>query len=200
MLSFSDVIKDTPSVSDVHATSGLGNLSIAELAALRRRRKKPAQTAEFGKGSTFGSTPEPEGSTTVTFTVPISKTDESLHTVYGWATVNAEAGQMITDHQGDQISDAEMTKAAHEFVSSSRHGGLLHAQKADGTVHAGGEVVESMVLTQDLQKALGFDLGKTGWFVGYHVSDPDAWELVKSKTLKAFSIGGKARRVPLESP
>jgi hypothetical protein len=90
-----------------------------------------------------------------------------------------------------------MTKAAHDFMASSRHGGLLHALRDDGAPHKGGEVVESLVLTADVQKALGVDLGKTGWFVGYHVADPDAWALVKSRKLRAFSIGGIARRVPV---
>jgi hypothetical protein len=195
MLTFADIIKDSPTVADVHATSALGNLSVLNDGTMRRRRRKrpPPQMPKI-----YPPIVKHDDDASVTFYVPISKTNDELRTVYGWATVNSEAGKMVTDHQDDQISDEEMTKAAHDFVTASRLGGLLHALKSDGNPHEGGGVVESIVLTQDLQKALGIDLGKTGWFVGYRVTDPDAWTLVKDGTLKAFSIGGRARRVPVE--
>jgi hypothetical protein len=53
-----------------------------------------------------------------------------------------------------------------------------------------GEVVESVVLTHDLQKALGIDLQKVGWFIGMKILDDETWAKFKDGTFKAFSIGG----------
>lgn len=176
MQSFADIIKDSPSVGDVHVSSTMGQS--------RRRRRGQLPIVQYTQ--TVG-----KSDSTVTFYVPILKVNDELKTVYGWASVNTVGGQLVTDHQHDQVSDAEIIKAAHEFITSSRVGGVLHAPGFQG-----GDVVESMVLTPDVQKALGIDLGQTGWFIGYRVDDPDAWTLVKSGVLKAFSIGGKAIRVP----
>lgn len=186
MQSFADIIKDL-SVGDVH---------IAQTGQ-RRRRRSQLPISVIGDAPTMTAKAGDAGEAAVSFYVPISKIDDELRCVYGWASVNTEGGQTVTDSQGDQISDAEMTKAAHGFMADSRVGGVMHFNKDDGTPHRVGSVVESMVLTPDVQKALGVDLGKTGWFLGYHVTDPDAWALVKSKTLRAFSIGGQARRVPV---
>ena len=55
-----------------------------------------------------------------------------------------------------------------------------------------GGIVASIVFTEDLQKQLGIDLGKVGWFGTYKVTDDEVWEKVKSGDLPMFSIGGKA--------
>jgi hypothetical protein len=185
MRSFSDIIKDSPTVADVHTTASLGS---------RRRRRGQMPISVLGS-QTMGDFQATTKSFTIS--VPITKVNDELRTVYGWASVNTEKGMVVTDHQDDQVSDAEIVKAAHDFIANSRTGGLLHARTDNGSAHRGGDIVESLVMTPDVQKALGIDLGKTGWFIGYRVDDPDAWTLVKSGVLKAFSIGGKARRVPV---
>jgi Putative phage serine protease XkdF len=185
MLSFSDIIKDSPTVSDVHTTASLGS-------SRRRRGQLPISVIDTQQLPSTSATTK-----SFSIVVPITKIDEELRTVYGWASVNTEKGLVVTDHQDDQVSDAEIVKAAHDFISNSRTGGLLHARTDEGTAHRGGDIVESLVMTPDVQKALGVDLGKTGWFIGYRVNDADAWSLVKSGVLKAFSIGGKAKRVPV---
>jgi hypothetical protein len=188
MRTFADIIKGDPTPADVHSAQSL-------TATGRRRRRKPVKPLVLP--AVYPRVAKSSEDAPFTLTVPIVKTDEALRTVYGWASVNSEGGALVTDHQGDQVTDAEMIAAAHDFMTSSRHGGLLHASREDGTPHSGGEIVESLVFTADVQKALGIDLGKTGLFVAYRVNDPDAWELVKSGTLRAFSIGGRAVRVPV---
>ena len=86
------------------------------------------------------------------------------------------------------IDEATLVKAAHEFVIDFRTGKVMHNGKKTG------DLVESVVFTADLQKALGIDLKKIGWFVGFKVRDDAAWEQVKSGKLKAFSIGGVGNR------
>lgn len=110
--------------------------------------------------------------------------------VYGWASIIEKDGQVVTDHQGDRISPDELVKAAHDFVSNSRQGGVLH----DEYGHKIGRIVESVVFTKELQDHLGIDLGKIGWLIGYKITDARVKTLVKSGLLKSFSIGGRGRR------
>src|SRR3990172_678066 len=90
----------------------------------------------------------------------ISKLDDTLMVAYGWASVTSVGGELVIDSQGDIIDDSELLKAVHEFVTDSRQGKLMHKGKRAA------DIVDSVVFTADLQKALGIDLGKTGWFIG----------------------------------
>lgn len=110
--------------------------------------------------------------------------------VYGWASIIEKDGLVVTDHQGDRISEEELVKAAHDYITNERHGGVLH----DEYGHDIGHAVESMVFTKELQKHLGIDLRKVGWLICQKVVDPRVKMMVRSDTLKAFSIGGKGRR------
>jgi hypothetical protein len=116
--------------------------------------------------------------------------------VYGWASVIEKNGKVVTDHQGDRISVDELTKAAHDYMSNSRIGGAMHMHDSDkpDTPLSAGEVVESMVMSHDLQKALGIDLGRVGWLIGYRIDDEHVRKAAASGTLPAFSIGGKGVR------
>ena len=55
-----------------------------------------------------------------------------------------------------------------------------------------------MVFTRQKQEALGIDLGKVGWFVGFKVDDADVWAKIKSGERPMFSIAGKAKREVLD--
>lgn len=114
--------------------------------------------------------------------------------VWGWASVIEKDGQPIVDHQGDRISEDELTSAAHNYIAKSRQGGVLHDKFGQEI----GQIVESVVMTKALQKALGIDLGKVGWLIGYKVVSPQVKLLVKSGMLKSFSIGGRGKRVPVD--
>lgn len=121
-------------------------------------------------------------------------------TVWGWASIIEKGGKVVTDHQGDRISEEELVKAAHDYMTNSRIGGALHmynSDKPDEPLSAG-RVVESVVLTHDLQKALGIDLGKVGWLVGYHIEDSHVRKAAASGKLISFSIGGKGVREKID--
>ena len=47
---------------------------------------------------------------------------------------------------------------------------------------------------KDVQKALGIDLGKVGWFGAMRFRDDEVWAAVKSGKFRAFSIGGTGVR------
>lgn len=128
-----------------------------------------------------------------TITAKIEKVDEERRLVYGWASVISEAGQDVIDSQGDIISTDELVKAAHKFMAEQRNAGDLHGDYGSQI----GTIVESLVLTPEVQKALGVDLGKVGWFICAKVAHDGVWAKVKDGTYAAFSIGGSAVREPV---
>lgn len=121
----------------------------------------------------------------------ITKVDADKRLVFGWASVVKKAGKSVHDRQGDIISEPDMETMAMDFVSGVRKMGLMHE-----TI-GGGELVESMAFTRDKQSALGIDLGKVGWWVGFRVTDDSIWKRVKSGELRSFSIHGKGIRTRL---
>jgi len=116
---------------------------------------------------------------------------EEQQMVYGWASVYEKSGQPVVDKQGDRISEREVVKMAQRFVRDARIAKTMHGSPKTG------DVVESMVFTRELQRALGIDLGFSGWLVGIHVSDPETWARVKSGELRTLSIGGTGIRTPV---
>jgi hypothetical protein len=124
--------------------------------------------------------------------VTFAKIDAAKQLVYGWASVAQRAdGSVVVDAEGDSITADELERAAHDFVVKSG---------AANTGHVGaqtGHIVESFVSTPDKIAAMGLPAGSvpTGWFVGFKVTDPAAWEGVKSGRLRAFSIEGVGKRV-----
>lgn len=119
--------------------------------------------------------------------------DAKMGRVWGWASVIEKDGKPVIDHQGDMIEPEELVKAAHDFITNSRTAGVMHS-RADGQPVKIGHVVESVVLTRDLQKALGINLDRAGWLIGMQITDPTVKQQVSDGVLKSFSIGGKGRR------
>jgi cation transport regulator ChaB len=118
--------------------------------------------------------------------VEIEKADEEQQMVWGWAYLTTdENGRQVVDHGGDVVSIDEIQKAAEEFMLESRVGGVMHEDQA-------GFVSQSIVITDDLARELGFTTRKRGWLIGFKVTDPEVWEGVKSGRFRAFSIGGTA--------
>jgi hypothetical protein len=124
------------------------------------------------------------------FEVAISKLDEDQNLVFGWAQVIEEDGQVITDTQGDEVSEADLEKAFYYFAKDGRETDEMH------TDNVRGRMIECMVFTKAKQRALGINLGKIGAWVGFEL-DPEVFAKVKSGEYPAFSIGGTGRRVPL---
>lgn len=124
-----------------------------------------------------------------TFSHDVRKIDEEMRMVYGWASVIEENGSPVVDHQGDLILSSDLVAAAHAFISSSRAAKAMHKGEAVG------EFVESLVFTLEVQKALGINLGKVGWWVGLKINNDKIWAAVKDGRLKMLSIGGKGNRI-----
>jgi broad specificity phosphatase PhoE len=133
------------------------------------------------------------------WSIPFSviKADEDQQLVFGWGSVcsdnnldmvEVDGEKMLVDKQGDMIPEAEMERAAYEFVLYCRKQGDMHERMGVG------RLIESMAFTKQKQDVLGIDLGMVGWFIGFKVDDPGVWKRIKAGDLPEFSIGGKAIR------
>lgn len=122
----------------------------------------------------------------------IAKAEPDQQLIFGWASIVEKDGYLVIDKQGDVILPEDLEKAAYDFALNARAQGDMH------TTTGVGRMIESMVFTKEKQKALGIDLKKVGWWIGFKVDNPDVWALHKSGQRPEFSIGGKGVRIPLE--
>ena len=118
----------------------------------------------------------------------ILKTDDDQRMVYGWASVITENGEPVVDRQSDVIEADTLVKAVNKFMENVRVGKMMH------TGEQVGQVIHSMPITKEIGESLGITSDREGWIVALKVFDDSVWSLVKSGQLKAFSIGGKAKR------
>ena len=122
----------------------------------------------------------------------VEKSDDEKHLAFGWASVAVNAaGDQVEDYQHDLVDIDVLEQAAYRFVEFYREGGEMHERGGAAIL------VESMVFTAEKQRALGIPPGTIpeGWWIGFHVTDPDVWERVKDGTYPMFSIEGEAVRV-----
>lgn len=155
--------------------------------SIKSQIKTLLSQVEVTELSFYGATPNEDGTGMPELCISGSlyKQDEK-QIVYGFASVIEVDGEALVDKHGDIIDEETLTQAAHLFMTDYRSGKAMH--KGEDV----GEIVESIVFTKDLQKALGIDLGVVGWFVGYQVHDEKIWKQVKDGELSMFSIGGTA--------
>lgn len=106
-----------------------------------------------------------------------------------WAIASTAGGP--PDTQGDVILEEDLVAAAHSFMQAGGEVRAMHRGRAVG------RVVESLVLTSEVQEALGISLPYQPWVVCLKVEDAAIWRLVKSGELGALSIGGRAVREPI---
>lgn len=127
----------------------------------------------------------------------ITKTDDDKRLVFGWASISYTVdGEQLLDRQQDMIDPEDLEEAVYEYVLNFRDTGEEHIP----TMRKKGKLVESCVLTEEKQRAMGIPAGTLpiGWWIGFKIEDDDAWERVKNGTYRMFSIEGKANREPVE--
>lgn len=134
---------------------------------------------------------DPDDRPEVKLSGKITKVDPDRRLAYGWFSVVEVSGDPVVDVQGDVIKAATLVDAVHKFMTDSRAGKVLHRGERVA------DVVESLVFTADVQKALGIDLGRVGWFGALKFRDGEVWDRVKSGELRAFSIGGVGKRAAI---
>ena len=127
----------------------------------------------------------------------IKKMDDDKRLVFGWASISFTAdGKHLEDLQHDLILPEDLEEAVYEYVLKFGDSGEEHRPH----LRKKGKLVESCVLTNEKQKAMGLPEGilPVGWWIGFKIEDDEAWEKVKNGTYRMFSIEGKANRVPVE--
>lgn len=128
----------------------------------------------------------------------IVKVDDERKLVFGWASIiKDESGKILLDRQDDFIdSEDELEKAAYDYVLHSRDGGEMHVRLGVS------KMVESIVFTEEKQRALGIPVGSmpTGWWIGFKVNDERVWEQVKKGEYAGFSVHGTGKRESTQLP
>lgn len=121
--------------------------------------------------------------------------------IWGWASMAKYDGQTVRDFQGDEIEIGDLQRAAHNFMTNHRHSGVLHMQDPDtGKLIKAGEVVESLVTTPELCRALGVIMphGECGWLIGVRCTNEAVRKAILAGHLGAFSIGGSGLRSKID--
>lgn len=128
----------------------------------------------------------------------IVKIDDEKRLVFGWASIiKDEGGKILLDRQDDFIdSEDELESAAYDYVLKSRDGGEMHVRRGVA------KMVESVVFTEEKQRALGIPVGSmpTGWWIGFKVNDDRVWQQVKKGEYAGFSVHGTGKRQSTELP
>lgn len=120
--------------------------------------------------------------------VPIVKADNEKQICYGEVL-----NPLTVDSQNDWLTAADIEKAAHDYMMSSRVIGSEHGKPI------GAQVVESFVAPQDLSfvsPAGPVEVPKGTWLIGVKIQDPKEWAKVKSGEYSGFSVGGFGVREP----
>lgn len=120
------------------------------------------------------------------------KTSATGEFVSGWASVIEDDGELVIDFHDDAAEMSELRKAAHKFITNARQAKLLHKGNRIG------EVVESVLIDDAFAEAHGIVHKKRGWWITMQVNDEDVRKRVRDGELRAFSIGGRGVRQPVE--
>lgn len=154
-----------PTAGDVHVSRPLGSDAPGP-------KKKPAAKPQFA----------------------VMKAEGDRRWVFGWANVVIESDKgetdLLLDHHKDMILPEDLEAAAYNFVLEFRATGEMHRGTAKG------RLIESMMFTEEKMAAIGIQAGTlpVGWWIGFQIDDPEAWEKVKTGEYAMFSIQGRAIR------
>lgn len=117
--------------------------------------------------------------------VEVSKIDERLGIVFGYAIVCKNAGEEYYDVQGDHIPEDAMLRATAEFMTGRRVAKIMHAGDPAG------QVVFGFPVTEDIAASLAMSVTKTGFIVGMRPDDQEVMQKFRDGELTGFSIGGR---------
>ncbi len=118
--------------------------------------------------------------------IPIAKTDEEKHLVYGVVYAPNEI-----DSQGDYTTAEEIEKAAHNFMKEGRVGNIdrHHSFAAED----GAFVAESWIIKAG--DPVFPDEKEGAWAISVKIEDEELWEEVKKQEIGGLSIGGMADKI-----
>ena len=142
----------------------------------------------------------------ITGSYVVKSADAEQQIVFGWANISLSAdGTEVVDSHDEAIGPEDLEAAAYDFVVFERTSGEDH----NGDYEPDGVMVESMFFSKDKLRALATNpmtgilddtafqaMTKaipTGWWVGFHIPDTEAFERARAEK-SAFSIEGVAIR------
>ena len=117
----------------------------------------------------------------------IVKIDKSKRLVYGIFLVPEKA-----DHDGDVISEEDIEKVAHGFMSDYRTIDEMHKDVIDA------DIVESAIAWVDDMDYHGKKLVKGTWFGAVKVHNDDVWEKIQNGEYAGFSVRISGIREPIQ--
>ncbi len=113
----------------------------------------------------------------------VSKSSNPERMVIGIANMTTVKGQLIEDLDGDTFSTQAVIEWMRDIIKTHR------SVDFDHTTEPSMELVQGFVLSDDVQKALGIDLGFEPALVEVHVADDADWAKVEQGDWM-FSIAG----------
>lgn len=126
----------------------------------------------------------------VTNQVKLTKVDDSLGLVFGWAIISKIAGADYFDTQGHHIPEDVMLKGASDYMQN----GAIAKE-----MHVGGEkgkVVFAWPMTADIAEAMGVRSDQTGLMIAMKPDNDSMLQKFRDGTYSGFSIGGSGELVP----
>jgi hypothetical protein len=114
----------------------------------------------------------------------VRKTNDEERMLVGIANVSTVKGQLVKDSDGDHFTTQALTEWMRKSIQGERGVDFDHATEPSM------ELVQGFVLSEDIQKALGIDLGYEPALVEVHIADDDSWNKVKDGDWM-FSIAGQ---------
>lgn len=115
----------------------------------------------------------------------VSKVDETLGLVFGFAVVCKTAGEDYYDLAGDHIPEESMMKAAMRFMERGNTAKVQHQGDQVGSI------LFAYPLTTEVAKALGIETETTGLLIAMKPHDKAILQKFASGELTGFSIGGR---------
>lgn len=120
----------------------------------------------------------------------VTKVDDALGLVFGWAIVSKIDGDPYFDTQGDHIPEDSMMESAMEFMIEKRHGGEMHRRDEKGNPVIVGKVVFCWPMTEETAKAFNIETSMTGLMIALKPDNDEILEKFRSGVYTGFSIGG----------
>lgn len=101
-----------------------------------------------------------------------------------------DAGDAVQDEYADHVPEDEMVKAAATFMAGDAR--TIEEEHFGPAIE--GNVVFGFPVTEEIAKALGWEVPMTGFFVAVRPADPEVFAKAERGELKGFSIFGKGKR------
>ena len=120
----------------------------------------------------------------------VTKVDDTLGLVFGWAIVSKIDGDPYFDLQGDHVPEDSMMESAMEFMIEKRHGGEMHRRDENGDPVVVGKVVFCWPMTEETAKAFNVETTTTGLMIALKPDNDQILEKFRTGVYTGFSIGG----------